>query len=351
LVVGEFPSGEAFLHSKSGEEVAMYRKVFLICSAVALFALPGMAQSSKLSGTWNLNVSKSDFGQFPPPTSETDVITVNGSDFSQKVSSVTSRGNSGYTRSCTVNGQEEKLAADNPRAHIGPVVISSIQCETKGDGVVVTEGFDMRGTPSTDQMTFTPSDDGKELTINQHISGAMTMERKMVYDRAGDSSAASSMAPPANGGVAATPGAEAMIHAGGSHPDLSGTWNLDIAKSNFGAGQPPASEVDTITESGDSMKVVTAQKGGMMGDFNNTETFTTDGQPSSWTGMGNSEVKGTAQWDGDKLVVNAKSSFQGSPVTIKDTYSLSSDGKTLTRVTHVETGMGNFDSTSVYEKQ
>ncbi len=30
---------------------------------------------------------------------------------------------------------------------------------------------------------------------------------------------------------------------------------------------------------------------------------------------------------------------------------LSGDGKTLTEVTHVESGMGNFDSTSVYDKQ
>jgi hypothetical protein len=332
-----------------GEEVAMYRKILLIGSAVTLFALPGMAQSSKLAGTWKLNTSKSDFGQMPPPTSETDTITVNGTDFSQKVSSETSRGASSYTRGCTINGQEEKLSADNPRAHIGPVVISSIKCEAKGDGVIITEGFDMRGTPSTDQMTFTPSADGNELSMDQNISGAMSMQRKLVFDKS-DSSAQTS-APAANGGVTATPGAAAMIHVGGAHPDLSGIWNLDIAKSNFGQGQPPASEIDTITESGDSMKVVTAQKGGMMGDMNNTETFTTDGKPSSWKGMGDSQVNGTATWDGDKLVVNAKTSFQGSDVTIKDTYSLSADGKTLTRVTHVETGMGNFDSTSVYDKQ
>lgn len=331
----------------------MLRKIFLIGSAVALFALPGLAQS-KLNGTWKLNTSKSDFGQMPPPTSETDTIAVNGDQFTQKVSSETARGASSYTRSCTINGQEEKLAPDNPRAHIGPVVIASIKCEAKGDGVVITEGFDMRGTPSTDQMTFTPSDDGKELTMEQHISGGMSMSRKMVFDKSDPS--ADNSAPPANGSVAATPGAEAMIHTGdsaasGSHPDLSGTWNLDIAKSNFGQGQPPASEVDTITKTGNSMTVVTAQKGGMMGDMNTTETFTTDGQPSTWKGMGDSQVSGTANWEGDKLVVNAKTSFQGSDVKINDTYSLSADGKALTRVTHVETGMGNFDTTSVYDKQ
>jgi hypothetical protein len=43
--------------------------------------------------------------------------------------------------------------------------------------------------------------------------------------------------------------------------------------------------------------------------------------------------------------------FQGSPVTIKDTYTLSADGKTLTEVTHAESSMGNFDTTSVYDKE
>ena len=337
----------------------MNRRIFWIGTAgmmaIALCALPSLAQSSKLNGTWKLNASKSDFGQMPPPTSETDTIAVNGDQFTQKVNSESSRGTSSYTRSCTINGQEEKLTPDNPRAHIGPVVIASIKCEMKGDGVVITEGFDMRGTASTDQMTFTPSDDGKELTIDQQISGGMSMTRKMVFDKS-DSSADNS-APAANGGVAATPGAEAIIHTGdnaaasGSHPDLSGTWNLDIAKSNFGQGQPPASEVDTITENGNSMSVATAQKGGMMGDVNTTETFTTDGQPSSWKGMADSQVSGTANWDGDKLVVDAKTSFQGSDVKLKETYSLSADGKTLTKSLHAETGMGNFDSTSIYDKQ
>jgi hypothetical protein len=325
----------------------MYKKLLLIGSAVALFAMPGMAQSSQLNGTWKLNASKSEMGPMGGGN-ETDVITVSGTQFTQKVTSQSPRGTQSYTRSCDINGQEEKLTPDNPRAHIGPVVIASITCAKKGDSVVVTEGFDMRGTPSTDQMTFTPSDGGQELTMSQHISGAMSMQRKLVFDREGS---ASSDTPPANGGMTATAGSEALIHTGGSHPDLSGTWNLDVAKSNFGQGQGPTSEVDNIIESSDTMKVVTAQKGGMMGDMNTTETFTTDGKPSSWSGMGDSKVTGTAHWEGDKLIVNAKTDFQGSPVTINDTYSLSPDGKTLTRVTHVATGMGNFDTTSVYEKQ
>jgi hypothetical protein len=67
--------------------------------------------------------------------------------------------------------------------------------------------------------------------------------------------------------------------------------------------------------------------------------------------MGGAPTTSTAHWDGAALVVDSKLSFQGTDVKVKDTYTLSSDGKTLTQVTHVESGMGNFDSTSVYDKQ
>jgi hypothetical protein len=330
---------------QSNKEDSMHQKVTVLLFAVAIFALPSLAQNSKLNGTWKLDASKSDFGQMPPPASETDVVTVNGSDFTQKVSSQTARGASDYTRSCTINGQKENLTPENPRAHIGPVVISSIECAKDGDSVVVTEGAMMRGSELTDQLTFTPSADGKMMTIHQHItSAAMNMDRKMVFDRTEASAAAS----PAAGNAPASAAAMTSV---GSHPDLSGTWKLDIAKSDFGAGQPPASQVDTIVMNGTSCKVTTDQKGGFMGDTNYSESFTTDGKESTWSGMGGSEVKGTAQWEGNTLIVNAKTSFQGSDVTIKDTYTLSEDGKTLHLTSHAGTPMGDFDSKMVFDKQ
>lgn len=141
-----------------------------------------------------------------------------------------------------------------------------------------------------------------------------------------------------------------MIHTGGSQPNLSGTWKLDASKSNFGQMQAPASQVDTITQDGSSVKIAIDQKGGIMGDMAYTEALSTDGQSATWAGMGGTQVTGTAQWDGSALVVDAKTSFQGSDVKIKDTYTLSADGSTLTDVMHVESGMGNFDTTAVFTK-
>jgi len=114
---------------------------------------------------------------------------------------------------------------------------------------------------------------------------------------------------------------------------------------------PPASQVDTIQDSEPSFKIALDQKGGMMGDLAYTESVTTDGKESSWPGMGGTEVKGKAHWEGNALIVDATSNFQGSDVKIKETYTISADGKTLTEVSHVETSMGNFDTTNVFDKQ
>jgi hypothetical protein len=324
----------------------MHRKIFLVAAAVAAFTLPSVAQDSKLNGTWKLNVSKSNFGQFPPPTSETDTITVSGNEFKQQFTSVTARGTQNGLRSCTVDGNEVSLAPNDTRVQIGAIKLTKMQCSWQGSSVVFLETVDFNGGVLTDKLTFSPSDDGKTMTMDSHITSAtMNGDRKLVYDAADASPAAPSR-------MAPTAGAAAMIHTGGGDaPNLSGTWQLNLTKSNFGQMPGPASQVNTIEDNEPSVKIVEDQKGGMMGDMNLTTTLSTDGKETTSAGMGGAEVKSTAHWDGATLVVNSKTSFQGSDITIKDSYSLSADGKTLTEVTHVESGMGNFDSTSVYDKQ
>jgi hypothetical protein len=325
----------------------MNGKISLIAVAVAMFALPGLAQTSALNGTWKLNASKSNFGQFPPPKEETDVITVSGSDFKQQVTSVGQNGTQSYTRACTIDGKEVTLAPDDPRAHLGAITLSKIQCAWQGSSLVFTEAANLRGADLTDRLTFSVSADGKTMTIDSHITSAtMNGDRKLVYDAA-DPAGATTGVP-----MTATPGAAAMIHTGGGGaPNLSGTWKLNVAKSNFGQMPPPASQTNTIEDNEPSIKIVEDQKGGMMGDMNLTATFSSDGKETTYAGMGGSQVTSTAHWEGSTLVIDSSTSFQGSDVKIKDSYTLSPDGKTLTEATHVETGMGNFDSTSVFDKQ
>jgi hypothetical protein len=331
----------------STQEDYMHRKILAISFAFAVAALPSFAQSSSLNGTWKLNNSKSSFGQFPPPASETDTIAVSGTDFKQQVTSAGAQGSQTYTRSCTIDGKEVTLSPDDPRGHLGAITLSKIQCAWQGTSVVFTETANLRGTELTDRLTFSASDDGKTMTMDSHITSAtINGDRKLVYDKQEGSAAMND-----SGAMAATPGAAAMIHTGGAQPNLTGTWKLDIPKSNFGQLPPPASQTDTIDDSEPSVRIAEEQKGGMMGDMSLTSNLSTDGKETTSPGMGGAPTTSTAHWDGVALVVDSKFSFQGTDVKVKDTYTLSSDGKTLTEVTHVESGMGNFDSTSVYDKQ
>ncbi|MGA3293331.1 MAG: hypothetical protein ABSE45_05015 [Candidatus Acidiferrales bacterium] len=326
----------------------MNRKFLAICFGAAVFVTPALAQQgANFNGAWKLDSAKSEFGQFPPPQSETDVFQINGTDFQQQVTSVSQRGSQTYTRACTIDGKETPLTPDNPRAHLGAAItLSKIQCGWEGNSIVVTETVPMQGSELTDKLTF--SVDGSTLTMTSHITSAnMNGDRKFVYDKVDASAAAAASPAP----MAATPGAAAMIHTGSSTPNISGTWKLDASKSNFGQMPPPGSQVDTIQHSDPALRISIDQKGGMMGDTAYAESLTTDGKEASWPGMGGSQVTGTAHWEGNALVVDSKSSFQGSDFKIKDTYTLSSDGSTLTEVTHVESGMGNFDTTSVFVKQ
>ncbi len=328
----------------------MHRKVLAISFAVAALALPSLAQSSNLNGTWKLNVSKSSFGQFPPPTSETDTLTVKGNEFKQESTSVTARGEQKNMRSCTVDGKEVTLTPDDTRVQLGAIKLSKMQCSWEGNAVVFLETASLNGGMLTDKLTFSPSDDAKTMTMDSHITSAtINADRKLAYDK--QDASMSMMAAPMAASMAATPGAASMMHLGSPQPNFAGTWKLNIPKSNFGQLPPPASQTDTIEDNEPSIKIAEDQKGGMMGDFSLTTALSTDGKETTSPGMGGAPTTSAAHWDGVALVVDSKASFQGSDIKVKDTYTLSSDGKTLTEVTHVESGMGNFDSTSVYDKQ
>ena len=327
----------------------MHRKLIVVLTAVAALALPSLAQDSKLNGTWKLDLAKSTFGQFPAPTSETDTLTVNGNEFKQESTSVTTRGEQKAMRSCTVDGKEVTLADNDTRVQLGAIKLQKMQCSWEGKAVVFLETANFNGSPLTDKLTFSPSDDGKTMTMDSHITAAQPFpDRHFVYNKADASAAASD--PPA-GGMTATPGAAAMIHTGSGSPNLSGTWKLNIPKSNFGQIPPPASQVNTIEDNEPTVKISVDQKGGMAGDSTTASTIDTSGKETKNPGFGGADVLSTAHWEGVSLVIDSKMNFQGNDMKIKDTYTLSGDGKVLTEVAHVESGMGNFDITSVYDKQ
>ena len=132
-------------------------------------------------------------------------------------------------------------------------------------------------------------------------------------------------------------------------PDLSGEWKLNPGRSDFGRFPAPLSATRRIAQAGGKLTLNIAQKGAQ-GETTSQFVYTTDGKPVTNKVQGG-ESKGSAQWIGDKLMIESSREIQGATLTQKDIWTLSADGKTLTVDSHVTLPNGEFDIKQVFEKQ
>lgn len=149
----------------------------------------------------------------------------------------------------------------------------------------------------------------------------------------------------------------ACVSAAQDHPNLSGTWKLNLSKSNPG-DYGPSARTDVITQDGSKFTAkITATT--QMGQQDYALNFTADGTKvtippdSPMATLGQLTLKDiTASWDNASLVLLEDLNYQGQvDIAAKLTYSLSSDGKTLTIADHASTPNGDFDSSLVFDKQ
>jgi len=307
----------------------MYRKASLVCFAAVAFAA-SLAAKPNFSGTWTLNVSKSDFGLLPGPTSRIDVIVHNDPAFKDTVKQDGPQGAQTLTLSYTTDGKE----ATNEQ---GPMTVKST-LSWDGDNLVVDSKTNVQGNDVSIKQVWSLSADGNTLTINAHLVAAALGEtdQKMVFDK--------------GSGAAAPATATATTGAGGARPNYSGTWKLNIEKSDFGPLPPDSSRTDII-EQGDAGVKQTVSEDGAQGKQDYVLNFPTDGKEVT-NNAGGLEVKNAAVWTGPSLVVDTKLSVQGTDVAVKATWVLSPDGKTLTQSNHISAGaLGEFDQKYIFEKQ
>jgi hypothetical protein len=132
-------------------------------------------------------------------------------------------------------------------------------------------------------------------------------------------------------------------------PDFSGTWKVNLSKSDFGSGPAPESRTDKISYEDPNLKdTITQSLRGRETTYD--MNYATDGKETTNTVRG-TEVKSIARWQGDELVVDTKGSIGGRPLTFNDRWSLASDGKTLTLQRHLVSPMGETDQKIVFDKQ
>ena len=127
-------------------------------------------------------------------------------------------------------------------------------------------------------------------------------------------------------------------------PNLSGSWMLNVSKSEYGQFPAPQVMMRQIQHKDPALTMSTYQKGAQ-GEVTTELKYSTDGKP-----VVNGENRGTAHWDADKLVIESSREFQGTQLKQREVWTLSADGKTLTVATHVILPNGEFDVKQVFEK-
>lgn len=144
--------------------------------------------------------------------------------------------------------------------------------------------------------------------------------------------------------------AGSLISFAADKPNFSGEWVMDATKSDFGPMPPPDSMTRKIEQNDPNLTVTQTQTGGAQGDQTTTMKYTTDGKESTNQMMGN-DVKSTASWDGNSLVIATKLDFQGNELSLTSKWSLSDDGKVLTDAWHISSAQGDFDIKYVLNKK
>ena len=143
--------------------------------------------------------------------------------------------------------------------------------------------------------------------------------------------------------------AAVCLAAAQAKPNFTGNWKMNVGKSDFGAMPTPDVRTDKIVHNDPALTDAVHQST-QVGEVDAEFHYSTDGKETTNSVRGN-EIKSVAKWEGNELVIAAKSSIQGGEVTINDRWSLSTDGKTLTILRHVNSAMGETDLRIVLEKQ
>jgi hypothetical protein len=135
-------------------------------------------------------------------------------------------------------------------------------------------------------------------------------------------------------------------------PNLSGTWELDVAKSSFGMMPGPSKATLVIAHKEPELKVTSTQTT-PGGDRTATNSYTTDGKAAKNVGAMGNEVTSTLKWDGAVLTNASTTQVQGNDVSITERWTVAPDGRTLTinRTVAAPAMPAPMDMTLVFARQ
>ena len=133
-------------------------------------------------------------------------------------------------------------------------------------------------------------------------------------------------------------------------PNFSGTWKQDNARSSFGGLPAPISVVDIVTHKEPDIHLTQTVVGPQGDSVTSEHDYATDGREQTGKSRNYTE-KSTVKWEGNSLVFENKRDYSGREVIIRERWTLSTDGKTLTKERAAPGAKGEVRQTFVFEKQ
>jgi hypothetical protein len=131
--------------------------------------------------------------------------------------------------------------------------------------------------------------------------------------------------------------------------DFSGTWTLDPARSDLGAGaaKAPMQKVTIVIRQTPSTLAVERKAG----ERTETATYKLDGSTSVNKAPGGADIKSNTTWVGNALATKSSMATEGMTAQMSDVRSLADGGKTMIVEVTRQTPRGEVKQRLVYDRQ
>ncbi len=258
-----------------------------------------------LTGSWKCDIQKSSWGTSTPPPDVTLKIRQKGSEMA-------------VTQIVAGNTEEFRFVTDG-RENVNNISQGTLKSKVTWERNVLSLESTLGGGEVTQSDRLALSPDGNTIRMTRHIkTGEGETDWVMIFEKQA-----------------------------AAKPNLSGTWKVITANSDFGAVPAPSSMVSKIDHKDPALKISTVTVGAE-GERTYDLTFATDGSETS-NPVGSLVFKTTCKWEGAALLMESKAS-EGD-LTGRDKWTLSEDGKTLTLVRVWSGSQGDVTQKLVHEKQ
>jgi hypothetical protein len=133
------------------------------------------------------------------------------------------------------------------------------------------------------------------------------------------------------------------------HPNFSGSWKMNAARSDFGE-IPKPTQFDRKIDHKDPTIRMSVHQVLNTGERTIQVVLRTDGKETT-NASSTGEAKTTCQWNGRELNLITTRQMEGGNVISRETWSLLPDGQTLVSITNMQTPRGIYTIRLVLDKQ